>query len=388
MRIGIDARMIQHSGIGVYIKSLLEELLPAAKKQTFVLFGPRHAMAELEFANDNVKIVNCEIPIYSVREQLFHPALREKLDLYHVPHYNFPVFYRGKIVITLHDLNHLVMPELLPNRFALPYAKFMIKKAYEKADRMICVSKATQRDLEHFYGDTDDFCRVIHEAVRPEFLAAWSEEEKAKVRIRYRLPQKYALTVGILKPHKNILTLLHIFRQLRKEGLINHHLVIVGKRFDRHPEILVEIHKGEREGYIRHLENVPAQDLPGIYQMADVFSFISRHEGFGLPVLEAFASKVPVLASNSSSIPEVAGSGAVFADPNNPAEIKQGLLALLRSEQLRRELSKKGAAELVRFSWKKTALETLKVYEEAVGSSDFSRSETANKFATTSKGTM
>jgi len=365
MRIGFDARMIAHSGIGTYIRSLLEELIPLGNNHTFVLFGPEHLLKNFEFQNKNVEIIHTEHPIYSLQEQFFHPVMKEKLDVYHVPHYNIPILYRGKLVVTLHDLNHLIMPEFLPNRWAYPYAKFMINKAYHRAHQMICVSQATQNDLVEFYGENGNNVSVIHESVRPEFLYEIPEEDKIKIRTRYRLPQHYILSVGILKPHKNVMRLIKIIRDLRKEGFTKQSLVIVGKRFEKHPEILVEIHKGEQEGFIRHLENIPAQDLPAIYQMADIFAFISLHEGFGLPILEAFASEIPVLASDVSSIPEVAGKGAMLVDPTDDIQIKKCLARLLSDENLRKEFAAKGMSELSRFSWKKAASETLKVYEDA-----------------------
>ncbi len=365
MKIGIDARMIASSGIGVYIRSLLEELLPIAKNHSFTLYGPRFLLEKLDFQHDNARIVHSEIPIYSIKEQLFHPAFKEKLDLLHIPHYNIPVFYKGRMVVTIHDINHLLMPQFLPNRMAYPYAKFMLHKAYHRANQVICVSQSTQKDLKEFFGQNGVNSQVIHESVRPEFLQKWSSDDLEKIRIRYRLPQNYILCVGILKPNKNLLALIRIFRNLRKEGFSKFHLVIVGKRFERHPEILVEIHKGEREGFIRHLEEVPSADLPGIYQMADLFSFISLYEGFGLPILEAFASRVPVLAANVSSIPEVAGKGAALINPYNEEQIKQALIKLLSDSGLRQNLALQGVRELSRFSWKKTAEETLKVYEKA-----------------------
>ncbi|MBI4397959.1 MAG: glycosyltransferase family 4 protein [Candidatus Omnitrophica bacterium] len=363
MKIGFDARMIRHTGIGTYIRSLLEELLAAGRQHSFLLFGPRDFLQDLEFRHQNARIVHSTLPIYSVSEQLFHPALRARLTVYHVPHYNIPIFYRGKMVVTLHDVNHVEHPEFLPNRMAFHYAKFMIRKAYVKSSSMICVSNSCLNQFKSFYQISADRCRVVHEAVRPEYLIRWREEEKTKVRIRYRLPEKYVLSVGMLKPHKNVLTLLQVFRSLRKEHLLDQQLVIVGKSFDRHPEILVELHKGIREGYIRHLEDVPREDLPGIYQMASLFSFLSLYEGFGLPLLEAFASGVPVIASNVSSIPEVAGGGALLVNPTNREEIKQAFLALLGNESLRKDWAGKGLRQIERFSWKKAADETLQIYE-------------------------
>ncbi|MBI4971314.1 MAG: glycosyltransferase family 4 protein [Candidatus Omnitrophica bacterium] len=365
MKIGFDARMIAHSGIGTYIRSLLEEMLPLGKNHDFTLFGPEHLLQNFGFQNKNVHIIHTEQPIYSIQEQLFHPVLKEKFHIFHAPHYNIPILYRGKMVVTIHDVNHLVMPEFLTNRLAYPYAKFMINKAYHQAKSVICVSNATRNDLTGFFGTNGSHCRVIHESVRPEFLYDIPSETRTKIRSRYRLPEHYILSVGILKPHKNILKLIRIVRELRKEGFTKEHLVIVGKPFDKHPEILVEIHKGEQEGFIRHLENIPGSDLPAIYQMADIFAFLSLHEGFGLPILEAFASEIPVIASNVSSIPEVAGKGALLVDPTDDVQIKKCLARLLSDENLRREFIAKGMAELSRFSWKITAEETLKVYEEA-----------------------
>jgi len=367
MKIGFDARMICHSGIGVYIRSLLEELVPLAQEHSIFIFGPKREIEVLGSKYGNVKIFNCEVPIYSLQEQLFHPALKEKLDVLHVPHYNIPLAYRGAMVITLHDLNHLKMPEMLPNRLAYYYARFMINKARHRAKQIICISKATMKEADDFLGINGNSSNVIHLSVRPEFFERVLKSDLEIIRTRYQLPSNYILSVGILKPNKNLVTLIHAIRELRKEGMSDQHLVVVGKRFNQHPEILAELRRGEEEGLVQHLENVPLQDLRAIYQMATVFAFLSLSEGFGLPVLEAFASQVPVLASNVSSIPEVAGNGALLVDPKNHDEIKQALNRLLSDSSLRTQLIQKGIAELPRFSWRKTAQETLHVYNKAFG---------------------
>lgn len=366
MKIGFDARMINHSGIGVYIKSLLEELLPLSQEHSFTLFGPKSSLAPLSLPNKNVNVIHCELPIYSVQEQLFHPVLLQKLDLYHVPHYNIPLLYRGKMVVTLHDLNHLKMPQFLPSRLAYPYAQFMIRKARERSKRMICVSDATLKDLNDFLGCNGTPCHVVHEAAKPEFFIPRSSEELEGIRNRYQLPEHYILSVGILKPHKNLLTLIRVLRKMRKEGLTKHNLVIVGKSFKHHPEIISEIKSGKEQGFIRHFENIPFSDLPGIYQQADIFVFLSLLEGFGLPILEAFASGVPVLASNTSSLPEIAGDGALLVDPTDERKIKESLIRLLTDQNLRTQLVTKAKERLKSFSWKKAAEETLKIYEHGV----------------------
>ncbi len=368
MRIGFDARMINHSGIGIYIENLLNHMLPMDRGNQYVLFGPKNMLKQkIKGIHAKTLIVDCDHPIYSLKEQVVHPVFQYRVNLLHIPHYNVPIFFRGDMVTTIHDVNHLKHPEFLPNQLAYHYAKYLIKKACQKSKQWISVSQSTLDDVKSILNVDVVKGNVIHEALRGDFNLNGGMASQDYAKSKYSLPERFALFVGTMKPNKNILRMINCFSQVRSKTGRSMKLVLVGKTFSNHPEINQKIQEAVAEGWILHLDNVPHEDLKAIYELAECFLFLSLQEGFGLPLLEAFATDTAVIASNVSSLPEIAGSGALFVDPENEGDIKRKLLDLYNDEGLRKELVKRGKKELKRFSWDKTAKQTLEVYKKAVG---------------------
>jgi len=365
MKIGFDARMIHHSGIGIYIANLLRSLLVLGKEHSITLYGPKEELESLvkETGHLNATCVECSIPIYSIKEQFSHPALKEQFDVLHIPHYNIPVRYKGKMVVTIHDINHLKFTDFLPNRLARHYAHWMLKQCYKKD--VIAVSEATSIDLKNMFGKKGNAPTVIHEALRGDFQDLDPNMSLDYLKSKHRLPKQFVLFVGNLKPNKNIIRLIESYRQIKDALPEGWGVVLVGKKFPQHPEIIQAIAEAEKEGWLRYLSEISSEQLRGIYELAEIFCFVSLQEGFGLPLLEAFATECAVIASKVSSLPEIAGNGAVLVNPFDIEAIKESLLALIKNEDLRADLIRKGKKELERFSWDKAALETLRVYEKA-----------------------
>ncbi len=359
MRIGFDARMISHPGIGSYIKSLLPEMVRQSKDDEFVVFG-KTGILEETLPREKVRIVEWEAPIYSAREQFFTPYESAKLDVLHVPHFNIPLFYKGRMVVTIHDLIYLLFPESVPSPLARIYASFMIGRALRTAEKMISVSRHTEQDLLRIFGkDFASKIDVVYEAGGKDFHRIDDKTRIADVRSRYRLDKDIILYVGSIKPHKNVGNLLKVFELLRSWG-IPHQLVVCG-RWDKKEDELKDILKGR---YIRYLGEVPSRDLAVLYSIASVLVHLSLYEGFGLTVLEAMQCGTPVVCSEGSSLPEVAGDAAFMVPPTDVKKSADVIYNILMNRELSDGLVEKGMTRAREFSWARAAKETLDLYRQ------------------------
>lgn len=316
-RIAIDARMVNKSGIGTCIQHWLKDV-----GYTIALGDPK----ELNSYNNIPKHIPFISSIYGYKEQFKFPyraLYREKPDILHVPHCNVPLFYRGKMLVTIHDLTHLVYPEFLPFKLVHYYFKFIFWFVSKRADKIITVSESTKRDLLRFYKMDESKITVIPLGVGKEFV------KKSPIEIDYlydkfNIPRnkKILLYVGNLLPHKNLNKLLEGFSQMH--GRENCRLVLVGKAFDGRSKATCEKELGIEEFTI-HAGMVSQEDLVNFYNLADLFVLPSLYEGFGLPVLESLACGTPVVCSNTSSLPEVGGKVAKYFDPEDASSIARAL---------------------------------------------------------------
>jgi glycosyltransferase involved in cell wall biosynthesis len=326
MNIAIDARMANKSGIGTYIKHIME-----------------HIGYNVILDSSNFPCAN-----YSIKEQLFFPYRKlreEKIDVLHVPHLNVPIFYRGKLIVTIHDLTHLKFPQFLPSKFHHFYFKFMLRTATKKAAKILTDSENTKKDIMEFFNICPSKIKVVYLGVGKEFVIK-QRDEISYLHEKYNIPQgkKIILYVGNLLPHKNLSALLKAF-----DSMENCILVLIGKNFKNRSE-----QKQEKDSII-YAGEASQNELVDFYNLADLFALPSLYEGFGLPVLESFACGTPVACSNASSLPEVGGSHAFYFNPKNENDIASALKNALEwkgSKQALREYA-------LQFSWEKTAKETL-----------------------------
>ncbi len=361
MRIGFDARMITHPGIGRYIKSLLPEMIKMSPKDEFVLFGDVQALAKA-FPKDGVSTVDWRAPVYSLTEQILPPYGDAGIDVLHVPHFNIPLGYKGKMVVTIHDLLYLLFPGSVPYPIARKYASFMIKRALKRSSRVISVSEHTKSDLLRIFGgEYSSKLEVVSEAGGKDFHHIDDKTRIADVRSRYRLDRNIILYVGSVKPHKNVGTLLKVFELLRSWD-VPHQLVVCG-RWDKKEDELKEMLRGR---YVRYLGEVPSRDLAVLYSMASALVHLSLYEGFGLTVLEAMQCGTPVVCSNSSSLPEVVGDAAFMVPPRDVRKAADIIYNILLNKELAEGLIDKGIERSREFSWTKAARETLEVYHSIV----------------------
>jgi glycosyltransferase involved in cell wall biosynthesis len=368
MRIAIDARKMHDFGIGTYIRNVLRGLARLDRATEFVVFcrpDDVEAVAEL---GENFRAVAETARPYSVAEQLTIPLAlaRERAHLLHEPHYVLPVATRCRSVVTIHDCIHLVLPQYLPGRMAYVYARGAMWNAVRKSDRILTVSEASKRDILRFFDVDEAKIEVIYNAIDERFLEPPDEERMDLVRQRYQLDHPFLLYAGNIKPHKNLVRLVEAFSRVRAAGLDDLRLVIVGDEISKYPPLRHAVHRHRVDKHVRYLGFQPHETLAAIYRLARAFVFPSLYEGFGLPPLEAMACGTPVVVSNVSSLPEVAGGAAVLVDPYDPASIADGIVRAVADEETRRALVARGLARAREFSWERSVASVHRVYMDVL----------------------
>jgi len=285
------------------------------------------------------------------------------VGLFHATEHLLPRFSSVRTVFTLHDLIFLFHPETHKplNRWFLT---LMMPRFLRAADAIIAVSECTKRDAIRFYGIPEEKITVIYEGVSPHFRPASPEAVRA-VREKYSLPEHFILYVGTIEPRKNLTALLEAFTNLQS-AICNLHLVFVGKKGWLYEGFFRRLRELGLEDRVLFTGYVPDEDLPAIYSAADLFVFPSLYEGFGLPVLEAMACGTPVVCSNTSSLPEVAGDAALLVDPTDMRALAGAMKRALTDEEKRKEMREKGLRRAAKFSWEKAATMTLKVYQDVL----------------------
>jgi glycosyltransferase involved in cell wall biosynthesis len=372
VRIGIDARKLHDFGIGTYIRNLLRQLARLDHDNEFVVLGRPEDRATLSSLGENFRAVAETSGNYSVAEQLKIPMAlkREGVTLFHAPHYVLPPLVPCRSVVTIHDCIHLMFPQYLPNRIALGYARASMALAARRATRILTVSESSKRDIVRFFGTASDKIDVIYNAYDERFAVEPREEEVVRVRERYQLHDEFVLYAGNVKPHKNLERLIEAFFLVRGRGLDHLKLVMIGDEISKYAALRRAVHRHQLHKYVRFLGYLPEETLAVLYRLAGVFVFPSLYEGFGLPPLEAMASGTPVVTSNVSSLPEVAGDAAVLVDPYDPQSIADGIYAVLTDEHLRRELRHKGLSRARQFSWEASVRRVREIYYEVAQPAD------------------
>lgn len=359
MKIAIDARMIQMSGIGTYIKTLMGHGIYD------VALGTEKDIVGYD---DSVQVINYADKIYGAGEQLHFPSKELKKSgatLLHVPHYNVPVFYRGRLAVTVHDMIHLVLPEFLPNKLAYLYAKFMIGYAVHKAEIVFTVSENSKKDILKFYNIPEEKIVVVYNAVDPKFVHRQRENVEYLID-KYKLPKnkKVIMYVGNLKPHKNLSRLLEAYANMN--GREDTCLVLVGKAFDSE-DLTPQIKELGIEDSVVRTGIIVDNELVDFYNLADLFVFPSLYEGFGIPPLEAMACGTPVVCSDNSSLPEVVGDAAYTFNPYEVQQIKAAMEKVLCDESLAESLIERGYRRAAMFTQDKIVNTTRAAFEKIKG---------------------
>jgi glycosyltransferase involved in cell wall biosynthesis len=357
-KIFIDSRMINHSGIGVYLQNILPDIIGSCKDFSFDLLGLKEILR-----NYTRNIVSCNSRIYSASEQLyFYKYTRCKKNIFWSPHFNIPILCKSTLLVTIHDCAHFAVPEICGNNFIKKsYINFMFQRIKAKAEHIITVSEFSKKEIIKYAGIKSEKITVIHNGVDESWFLDNVEKQQS---IKY----PYIICVGNVKPHKNIYRLLQAFDLIKDK--IEHNLIIVGKK-----EGFIT---GDKRSinYVEKLKNrvkftgfISDNELKILVNKADCLVFPSIYEGFGLPPLEAMAAGTPVCCSNISVLEEICDNTVEYFNPYDINSISYTILSLINNDKRKKELIEIGKIKARQYSWQNSAKKHIEIIKEIVNAS-------------------
>jgi glycosyltransferase involved in cell wall biosynthesis len=382
VHIVIDARRIRDFGIGTYIRSLVHALGAIDRDNRYTLISsPKDARTLSGLPANFQTAVYAREDSHALDHAAF-PLFLHSLhaDVVHIPLNRVPLLMIKPYVVTIHDLANLYYDDV-PSGIRMEARRFRFRRGLLRANRVIAVSEATSREVQKIMGVPPGRIRMVYNAPDPEFFAhrraadaraggpEGEQHERQRILERYQIQYPFLLYAGNIRPHKNVPRLIEAFAVVRDQ-LAGHpvykdlRLIVIGDQISQYPSVRHATIKSRVEQAVRFLGFVPFDTLRCFYEAASAFVFPSRHEGFGLPPLEAMASGTPVVCSNVSSLPEVVGDAAVLVNPENVFDIARGIRDVLLDEKLRAELVIRGRQQAGKFSWDRTAREVLDIYME------------------------
>ena len=369
MLIGIDASRalrVQRTGTERYSLELINALHALPGQHRFQLYVPRLPATSDLFRPEADFVVIPGERLWT-HTRLGPYTRRHPPDVLFVPAHVLPIMGPPRTVVTVHDLGYERFPEAHPYRQWF-YLRWSTRRHTRKATRLIADSQATKDDLVHFYGADPERIHVVHLATDPDLAPERDPARLNRVRSSYGLPPdaEYVLHIGTLQPRKNLARLIEAFCLIRRR-LPDRKLYLVlagGPGYDSQ-SLYEEARKSGFQDSIRFTGFARVHDIPALYTGAACYAFPSLSEGFGFPALEAQTCETPLLCARSSSLPEVAGDGALYFDPLDVEDMAGALQRVLTDTALAVDLVDQGRANLGRFSWARTARETLAVLELA-----------------------
>jgi glycosyltransferase involved in cell wall biosynthesis len=391
MRIGIDIRYALHTrrGIGSYVLNLLRKLIEIDRENQYFLYTDVDDLEGLLPLQNNFRIVKISLPRYlldrvdpgqtkskffAIWEQILLPiqAYIDRLDLLHCTGNTAPVYLHPSIelVLTVHDVMFALPSTILPKPKSLysslfnQYCTWLLPWIVRRSNQTIAVSNYSKQDIIAYTQATPEKIQVIYPGIDPRFKRV-DEQIIAEIRLKLALPVQFILAFGAPDPRKNTTTIINTFLNFCQSNA-DRSLVIAGVNNTYKATLLQQIDSSPFKQRITILPFVDDADLVAIYNAADLVLYPSLYEGCGFPVLEAMACGTPVIASNLTSIPEVAGDAAILIDPMDIDGITAALVKLSTDLDLRQRLIDRGYQQAQAFSWRRTAQENLKIYHAAI----------------------
>ena len=343
------------TGVGWYIYNIIKELSKSDKNDyiaEFINFMGRHDVkSQIDY---DIKIKQNKLLTYTMYNFLtkkmnisHNLILGTKSDIYHFFNFTIPKNIKGKVIVTIYDTVFFSAPETMGNRKEIEEYKY----GAQKSDLIITISESAKNDIIKNLGVSENKIEIVYPGIDLE-----------KIRKKYKLPLEYILYLGTIEPRKNIERTIKAFIKYKKEVKDDLKFVIVGGKGWKYDNIMKLIESMGTDiiltGYIDEEDKIP------IYKLAQLFAFPSLYEGFGMPVLESMAAGVPVVTSNVSSLPEVAGDAAILVDPLNEDEIFEAYKKILSDKKLQLEMIEKGLEQAKKFGWKESAKVLEQIYEK------------------------
>jgi glycosyltransferase involved in cell wall biosynthesis len=367
VRIGINALYLLPGKVGgseTYIRNLVQSLLKLDRENTYVIFINKESVGIFQELAPRLTVVPCPIqatnrPIRILWEQLILPfqIRSRKIDVLLSAGLTAPFFSPVPSVLAIYDLQHINQPQNF-SRLFLFFLKTILYLSAKSADGIITISEQVKKDIIKYYKIGSEKITVAHLAVNHELFFPKGSDNLSSTRTKYGLPERYLLYAAALLPHKNHARLLRSFKEIVKE-IPGMKLVLTGAWDKGHDMMAGLISELGLQKDVIMLGWIPFEDIPFLYRGAEIFAFPSLHEGFGLPILEAMASGVPVVCSRIEPLVEIAGDAVQLVDPYDQADITRGILSVFRDTTLRMKLIEAGILRAKDFTWEKTAFNTL-----------------------------
>ncbi len=373
MRVAIDIRAVSDFGVGTYIRNVVRELTKLDTVNEYVLIGEADRIFDVSRFPKNFSTVTLTVPPDSTRGYL---ALRkivqqQHCDVLHLPSLLWlpPYLPPCPYIVTVHDVLDYMYRAWNGRGLRGTLHFYSTRYVLSRASKILAVSKFTKNDVSRLFGIPADHIEVIYNAIDERFMQGHATpEEQQFIAERYQVNYPFILYAGRISPHKNLVRIIEAFSSLKAELskddiLSDLKLIIIGDEVSRHPDLRRTVVKSGVQNDVRFLGFVPIDVLRIFYDSAKAFVFPSLYEGFGLPPLEAMSHGTPVITSNTSSLPEVVGNGAVLVNPENVFEIRKALYRTLTDKDLREKLKQKGYEQVQHFSWKDSVSRIVEVYK-------------------------
>ncbi len=374
MVIGFDAKRVfaNYTGLGNYSRYVIRALSENFPDNQYRLYAPKNIVnTDLAVILDKENITSVfpqgiwsHLSSYWRTKAITKDLFRDGVELYHGLSNELPVGIGKKgiaSVVTIHDLIFLRYPEYYKTPDRMIYNR-KFKYACQASNRIIAISECTKRDIVSYYHISPDKIQVVYQGCDPKFREKVSFEEKKQVCEKYGLPETFMLNVGTIEPRKNLLlavkSLLHLDKSI--------HLVVIGRLTPYALKVKSYIAQHGLEGRVHFLQGVPLSDLPALYQSASVFVYPSLFEGFGIPILEALCSEVPIIAATGSCLEEAGGSHSIYVNPEDDTGLASAVDRVVSDIKLQATMIAEGKKHASLFNDKRFAEQTMSIYQSLV----------------------
>ncbi|MGQ7854824.1 glycosyltransferase family 4 protein [Pedobacter sp. WC2501] len=354
LKIGYDGKRAANNltGLGNYSRSLIEHLASQYPEHEYLVYTPKVKAArqiDAFFEKDNIGLkLPKNGPFLWRTLNILKDLNQDGCQIFHGLSHEIPLAIqhtRIKSIVTIHDLIFLLFPQ---------YYKFIDRKLYgwksksacKRANKIIAISEKTKQDIIDLYGISPEKIEVIYQSCDDSFKTAFDAATLSRIKATYKLPEKYILNVGTIEERKNLKLAVQALNEVSEECK----LVVIGKQTAYFKTVEKEIEKLGLKNRIVFLKNIPFADLPGIYQMASVFVYPSFYEGFGIPIIEALYSGVPVVAATGSCLEEAGGPDSLYISPNDAKGLAKAINQILESPQQQKEMKEKGLEFVQKFN--------------------------------------
>ncbi len=377
MRIGFEAKRATHNfrGLGNYSRGLIEGLIKYHGTEEYILYSPpfkdQRAKKWISSLEGRYEL---KVPKHFIESHfasfwrsflLSNELKKDHLNIFHGLSHEIPFGLKGsqsfKKIVTMHDLIFLRYPQFFPFIDRAVYNQ-KFRYACKHSDLVIAICQQTKEDLIRFLGVEEKKIIVHYQSCSPLFYEQVSSNLLVAVQLKYALPESYILNVGAFEERKNQLNLLESFAMIKDK--IKENLVFIGHKNEYQKKVEARVAELKLNDRVHFLSLVPHTDLPALYQMAKVFCFPSLFEGFGIPIIEALFSKIPVITSFGSCFPESAGPNSYYIDPQSVSSLSVGLMSVLGNENLQAKMKNEGFDYVQRFHQKESSGQLMDIYRQ------------------------